>query len=225
MTISHDTAAPTAPSEESLRDRKARLTRRAIHVATVNQVHAHGLDQATIAQIAAEAGVSTRTFFNYFASKEDAIVGIADRLLDDEQIGDFLVGPVDGAGLASEVARLLHTAFLLTFNDDEVASARRRIFAQHPELLGRQFEKNRQLESQVAEVVATRIRQHDIEFDTAESPEAIADMIVLVCSAPLRAAARRLAERDDSGADTGDDPELFDRSVQLFLDVMKGPTA
>lgn len=223
MTISQDTAAP--PAEESLRDRKTRLTRRAIHVATVNQVHAHGLDQATIAAIAAEAGVSTRTFFNYFASKEDAVVGIAEQELDEEAIAGFLVAPSDGAELAEQVARLLHAAYLLTFNDDEVASLRRRIFAAHPSLLGRQFEKNRRLEAQVAEVVATRIRQHDLEFDSPESPEAIAEMIVLVCSAPLRAAARQLAERDDAGAEAGEDSAVFDRSIRLFLDVMKGPAA
>ena len=188
-------------------------------------MHAHGLDQATIAAIAAEAGVSTRTFFNYFASKEDAVVGIAEQELDEEAIAGFLVAPSDGAELAEQVARLLHAAYLLTFNDDEVASLRRRIFAAHPSLLGRQFEKNRRLEAQVAEVVATRIRQHDLEFDSPESPEAIAEMIVLVCSAPLRAAARQLAERDDAGAEAGEDPAVFDRSIRLFLDVMKGPAA
>lgn len=220
MTVSQD-AAPAAPAEESHRDRKARLTRRAIHVAAVHQVLEHGLEQATVAAIAAEAGVSTRTFFNYFASKEDAIVGITDQLLDEEQIADFLTAPVTGVALAEEVARLIHTGFMLTFNDDEVSSSRRRIFAQHPALLRRQFEKNRRIEEQVSALVAERLREHGIAFDTAESPEDVAEMLVMLCAAPLRASARRLTDKDESAA-AEYTPETFERSVRLFLEVLKG---
>lgn len=228
MSISQRYTADGPPAPESHRDRKARLTRRAIHVAAVHQVLENGMEQATVAAISAEAGVSTRTFFNYFASKEDAIVGISEQLLDDEQIAEFLALPPDGASLAADVARLIHTAFLLTMNDDEVASARRRIYGQHPELLRRQFEKNERLEQQVSEVVAARIRQHGFEFDSAESVEDIAMMLVVTCAAPLRASARWIAARDHSGTAASGPPEPFEpfeRSIRLFLDVLQGPTS
>ncbi|GAA4285338.1 TetR family transcriptional regulator [Brevibacterium daeguense] len=223
MSIAENPTNCAAPEEESHRDRKARLTRRAIHVAAVHQVLDQGLENATVAHIAAEAGVSTRTFFNYFSSKEDAIVGFTDRTLDDEQIAEFLERPLEPEALVEDIARLIHAAFMLTFNDDEVATGRRRIFAQHPALLRRQFEKNERLEDQVTEVVASRIRQHGLEYDSQEPLEEVARMLVLVCVAPLRATARRIAQKERADLEEDYSTEIFERSVRLFLDVVKGP--
>ncbi len=60
---------------ESGWDRRKRATRTALRHAAVALVEARGLSGVTVEEIAAEAGVSTRTFFNYFPTKEDAIIG------------------------------------------------------------------------------------------------------------------------------------------------------
>ncbi|MGS2804719.1 helix-turn-helix domain-containing protein [Nocardia sp. MW-W600-9] len=57
----------------ALRDRKRERTRRAILVAAVGLFEARGYEETTVADIAAEAEVGTRTFFNYFASKEELL--------------------------------------------------------------------------------------------------------------------------------------------------------
>ncbi|MBY8854692.1 TetR/AcrR family transcriptional regulator, partial [Saccharothrix sp. MB29] len=62
--------APLRP--EGLRDRKKRLTRYALSRAAVDLVARHGLDHVTVEDISAAADVSPRTFFNYFATKEEA---------------------------------------------------------------------------------------------------------------------------------------------------------
>ncbi|GAA1306434.1 TetR/AcrR family transcriptional regulator [Saccharothrix xinjiangensis] len=57
-----------------LRERKKQATRAALADAALRLCVAHGLDGVTVEQVATEAGVSLRTFFNYFSSKEEAVV-------------------------------------------------------------------------------------------------------------------------------------------------------
>lgn len=57
-----------------LRDRKKAATRAALSAAAVRLAKEFGLESVTSEAIAAEAGVSTRTFHNYFASKEEAVL-------------------------------------------------------------------------------------------------------------------------------------------------------
>ena len=56
-----------------LRERRRRQTSADIRDAAVRLALARGFDKVTIDEICAEAGISTRTFFNYFPNKESAI--------------------------------------------------------------------------------------------------------------------------------------------------------
>ena len=58
-----------------LRERKKRETRRALNLAALDLVEEKGFAAVTTEEIAARAGVSARTFFNYFPSKEAAVIG------------------------------------------------------------------------------------------------------------------------------------------------------
>lgn len=57
----------------ALRDRKRERTRRALYERAVELFEARGYEGTTVAEIAAAAEVGTRTFFNYFASKEELL--------------------------------------------------------------------------------------------------------------------------------------------------------
>jgi AcrR family transcriptional regulator len=57
-----------------LRERKKRETRATLATIAVRLAVERGMENVTVDDIAAEAGVSARTFFNYFPSKEDAVL-------------------------------------------------------------------------------------------------------------------------------------------------------
>jgi AcrR family transcriptional regulator len=63
-------SAPTV----GLRERKKEATRQALHQAAVGIAVERGLERLTVEAIADAADVSRRTFSNYFASKEEALL-------------------------------------------------------------------------------------------------------------------------------------------------------
>ena len=71
-------AVPPAPP--SLQVRKQQVVRTALSAAAEELFLSRGFEKPTVAQIARAAGVSRRTFFRYYKSKEDVMVERSDRL-------------------------------------------------------------------------------------------------------------------------------------------------
>ncbi|MGF7121548.1 TetR family transcriptional regulator [Rhodococcus sp. TAF43] len=83
-----------------------------VHVATqaIRLFAEHGYEATTVDQIAAAAGVSRRTFFRQFRSKEDVIFADHESLL--EQAADYLSGTTEDPWMAvCEAARLVFNRF------------------------------------------------------------------------------------------------------------------
>ncbi|MFJ1754932.1 TetR/AcrR family transcriptional regulator [Kitasatospora sp. NPDC088134] len=72
---------PPPPPSPGLRERKKQATRVALREAALRLAVEHGPDAVRVEEIAEAAGVSPRTWNNYFASREQAIVAAvtADR--------------------------------------------------------------------------------------------------------------------------------------------------
>lgn len=68
-------AEDSAP-QGGLRERKKRATRAALVEAAVRLAAEHGAENVTVEAISEAAGVSPRTFFNYFDSRDDVFVMI-----------------------------------------------------------------------------------------------------------------------------------------------------
>lgn len=68
---------PQCPHPAGLRERKKLATRQALGLAAMRLAIDRGLDNVLVEDIAEAAGVSARTFNNYFASKYEAICALA----------------------------------------------------------------------------------------------------------------------------------------------------
>ncbi|AOP53977.1 transcriptional regulator, TetR family [Brevibacterium aurantiacum] len=205
---------------ESLRAKKARQTRHALHDAAITRVLDEGLECATVANIAADVGVSTRTFFNYYATKEDAIVGLDESNIDATLVDDYVHSDSGVENLAEDTARFVREVLLMGSMDPSLPARRRKLFARYPELVSKRFDRAEALEELVAEHVLARLRFLGQEFSTEESAWRSARMLTQLCRVPLNHAGqtvKRSPERIDEK--TGTQP-LFEESLGLFLKVL-----
>ena len=69
--------------ELSLHERKQELVRGELATAAWDLFGKKGYEATTVAEIAAAAGVSRRTFFRYYASKEDVLTETSDELAEE----------------------------------------------------------------------------------------------------------------------------------------------
>lgn len=97
-----------------LRERRRRETTIDIRRATLDLVEARGWDAVTVGDIAARAGISTRTFFRYFDSKEQAALPAQRRLW--EALSGFTPSSPHRVDIARDLRALLRTA---AFDDVE----------------------------------------------------------------------------------------------------------
>lgn len=120
-------------STTGLRERKKLATRGQLHRAALELVLAHGPAHVTVEQIAAGADVSTRTFFNYFPTKESAIVG-TDPDLAAEIVADFEARP-PGEGLLTTLETVWRARLSKVVADAALRRLRSEVFGRHPEFV------------------------------------------------------------------------------------------
>ncbi|MEV6657918.1 mycofactocin system transcriptional regulator [Nocardia fluminea] len=76
-------APMSTPKQPGHRGRPPRTTRRQLEVIAMKLFAEHGFDDVTVERIAAEAGVSERTFFRYFPTKAEVLWHQFDNEVDD----------------------------------------------------------------------------------------------------------------------------------------------
>ena len=199
-----------------LRERKRLATRRAIQLAVLDLVTERGLDRVTVDEISRVADISPRTFFNYFASKEEAVVGDVPTLPPHADVDSFInAGP--GEDVLSGIGRLLiHTADLAA-EDQELTLRRRRLVKDHPQLFAIRMASMRGFELELDELVQRRLIADGAEV--ASDPAALAGrsrLIVLVAVAAMRHAWTCWADADSSAERS---IPLSDRLTESFAQL------
>ncbi|MEV6601412.1 helix-turn-helix domain-containing protein [Actinoplanes sp. NPDC051346] len=145
--------------EPGLRERKKAATRQALHEAAVRLAIAHGADKITVEAVADEAGVSRRTFSNYFANKEEAL------LHGDHQRMGALVGivrsrPAD-EGPWTALTRSARQFYEQLGELDPQWVAQTRLLRTQPALAAQQVSTFAALERELAAAVAARGTEPD----------------------------------------------------------------
>lgn len=119
---------------ETLRERKRRETRTAIERAAIVLVDEQGYDNVTVAMISERAVVSQGTFFNYFPTKDAAIVGLVPVKLDAAAIHAAYDELAPATPYHATLALFLKVVRELDWTS-EVAAMRARLVVQTPKLM------------------------------------------------------------------------------------------
>jgi AcrR family transcriptional regulator len=91
--------------DEGLRERKRRLTRQLISDAATTMFVTRGFDHVKVSEVAERVGVSEKTVYNYFPTKEALVLDRADESL--EQLAGALRERRPGESLTDAVVRAL----------------------------------------------------------------------------------------------------------------------
>lgn len=188
-----------------LRDRKRLETRARIQDAAITLFLAEGFDAVTLDQVAEAAGVSRRSLFNYFTSKEEMVLSAKADLV--ALIRSAIPKrPRDEPLLVMAENALLDIA---PHFDDDRARATARMIHQTPSLRAWDAAKHEQLEIALAEALAER---KGLVADDAE-----VRLTAIVCTAILRHATDRWLAAED-----GDSPEVFGKAAfQALRDLTR----
>jgi len=188
---------PTAEAASDYRERKRLAVQSDISDVAMRLFEEHGFDGTTIEQIAAEVGLSSRSVFRYFASKEDVVLGHLARA--GLELHERLVArPLSESPWVA--LRAAFDASLAQFDDNPESLRRQsRMMQQTPSLRARHLEKQLRWQQLLVPNIAERLGVDD--------GDAGAHALVASALACLDAATTAWAAADD------------DRPVREVLDA------
>ncbi|MDJ0317465.1 MULTISPECIES: TetR/AcrR family transcriptional regulator [Arthrobacter] len=200
----------------SLRERNRLETWALIHDEASKLACEQGLANTTVEAIADAAGVSKRTFFNYFPAKEDAILGIQGPTLSEETIACFRAG---GAGdLFGRTVHLMVTVIRSMFPEASRTDRRRILKERHPELARNLVSHLRACEELVEAVLLERYPSGPQEESWSGLPPGRDSALALLM---LAGTVMRFAFAKDPSATTNESSPAVQEAIEIFRDTIK----
>jgi AcrR family transcriptional regulator len=187
-----------------------------IQAAAVELVLRDGPDAATIDAISERAGVSPRTFFNYFDSKDSALLGIQPADPGERNLVEELSEAASrGEDLVELVVRLVVSVMgIVTPAGSSVHRDRIKVIRRHPEILTCQFAQLHARKHQLTASVAEILGSHP-EFKEGADLETEASMVLALGAAAVRAALDEWARTSKS------EEHVERRAVQLVRSTVE----
>ncbi|MGD3106306.1 TetR family transcriptional regulator [Streptomyces sp. YGL11-2] len=188
------TPTPQTAPTGGLRERKKQRTRDALIRAALELFTEQGYEATTIDEIAEAVDVSQRTFFRYFANKQDVAFAVQD-MVEARFLSELRARPEDEAPLTA-----LRSAVMLAWDDigDAIASVipvdlhmrSYQMIESTPALVAAHLRRSSELEEQIAQLIA---RREGLDVDTDPRPR----VLVAAFSGVMRVAGKVWGEGQD----------------------------
>lgn len=201
-----------------LRERHRADTWHAIRLAASELVLENGLGGTTVEAIASQAGVSRRTFFNYFQCKEDAVLGTQTPIVPEEALADF--DRATGDDLFTRTVRLLAATSVSAVRDDVAITRHRDLAKRFPELRFRLAQYVATAEHLVEQVLERRVASGAVALTGSDLAAADGIRALVV----MAGAAMRFAYARNPQLSTVPSGRELDSAISLFRTVMKEAT-
>ena len=196
----------TMQRDESLRDRKRRLARTATQRVAIELSLEHGVDNVSVEMICDAVGISPRTFYNYFGTREIALIGDEKPLPTEEQIEAFVAR--EGVSDVEAFAELMAQVWVDAQPDRDLYRLRRRLLDANAELAGANWARITRAREQYAGIVRRRLAVTAPGRDAA-ALDSDAALVVHIAMGILQVAARGWACHED-------EPDLDSLVTNLF---------
>jgi AcrR family transcriptional regulator len=171
-----------SPGQPDLRERKQRLLRLKLGEVALGLFIERGFDETTIEDIAEAAGISRRTFFRYFATKEDVLLW---RFRDgSERLGEALKARPENEPPLLAVHKALEAVHEVYQDHPERHRAYLRFLLETPRLRAQLLDTREQWRVHISRILATRL-------GAGRDKEAMALLIASVALASQDVAVRR----------------------------------
>ncbi|MGK2881098.1 MAG: TetR/AcrR family transcriptional regulator [Mycobacterium sp.] len=212
----------------TLRERKRNQTWAAIHeIAAEAALRCDCLAEITVDEIANRADVSTRTFFNYFSCKEDAVLGLRSPRIDDDLAENFELGVADDP--VEKVAALMYAVSRDAGGSRTNRDRRFALMRRHPDLAHRLIEHVETIKDLVRKLVSRDLARsprwltahHDYSVDEA------AEILVAAAHSVVRIVIKSQLDTGTSPVASltplahGGEDELVRSAARLFRNVIE----
>ncbi|MCR6711350.1 MAG: TetR/AcrR family transcriptional regulator [Demequina sp.] len=177
MQIMQTVARPATPEAMTGREAKRERTRIRMETAACELALEHGSEHITVDQICAASEVSARTFFNYFGSREAALLGVGKPVPTPEAVAAYVAS--DEPAFEGFIAMLMDAALAREPNL-HLIRLRRELFFREPALASQSFARSIATRGEYVKIIRERLRK---EQPTASDPEIDDEATVLLATA------------------------------------------
>ncbi|GAA1968283.1 TetR family transcriptional regulator [Nocardioides panacihumi] len=208
-----------------LRDRKRAATRARIEAAAIELVLRDGIEAATVDAISERADISARTFFNYFESKDAAILGLQPQALDEDDLAEPLAAADHLDPIQAVVGLVVATMGVAHDGNTDLHQQRIEIMRRHPEVVTSQFAQLNARKNRLVDHVRQILARGGRFADDAEL-SGRATIVLALCASAVRAAVETWVETANASAPTDSDaPDEVDliqqRALSLITSTLK----